>query len=53
MSVVSYKVKKFRKVEKEKHIRVENTHEAIINKDGVRIDIWTHFMRGCIIDYAH
>ena len=20
---------------------------------GVRIDIWTHFMRGCIIDYVH
>ena len=22
-------------------------------KAGVRIDIWTHFMRGCIIDYVH
>ena len=33
VSVVSYKVKKLRKVEKEKHIRVENTHEAIIDKD--------------------
>ena len=22
-------------------------------KYGVRIDIWTHFMRGCIIDYVH
>ena len=20
---------------------------------GVRIDIWTHFMRGCIINYVH
>lgn len=20
---------------------------------GVRIDIWTHFMRECIIDYVH
>ena len=20
---------------------------------SVRIDIWTHFMRGCIIDYVH
>ena len=20
---------------------------------GVRIDIWTHFMRGCIIDYVY
>jgi len=33
VSVVSYKVKKLRKVEKERHIRVENTHEAIINRD--------------------
>lgn len=33
VSVVSYKVKKLRKVEKERHIRVENTHEAIIDKD--------------------
>lgn len=33
MSVISYKVKKLCKVEKERHIRVENTHEAIINKD--------------------
>lgn len=24
-----------------------------MTKDGVRIDIWTHFMRGCIIDYVH
>ncbi len=32
VSVVSYKVKKLRKVEKEKHIRVNNTHEAIIDK---------------------
>ena len=22
-------------------------------RNGVRIDIWTHFMRGCIIDYVH
>ena len=21
--------------------------------DGVRIDIWTHLMRGCIINYVH
>ena len=30
---------------------------ALSNKEGycygVRIDIWTHFMRGCIIDYVH
>ena len=33
MSVISYKVKKLRKMEKEKYIRVENTHEPIIDKD--------------------
>lgn len=32
-SVVSYKVKKIRAVEKEKQIRVDNTHEPIIDKD--------------------
>ena len=32
-SVVSYKVHKMRTVEKENQIRVNNTHEAIINKD--------------------
>ena len=26
---------------------------AYFNEFGVRIDIWTHFMRGCIIDYVH
>ena len=25
----------------------------LINQFDVRIDIWTHFMRGCIIDYVH
>ena len=24
-----------------------------LSTHGVRIDIWTHFMRGCIIDYVH
>ena len=33
VSVVSYKVKKIRKVEESRHIRVENTHEPIIDKD--------------------
>ena len=28
------------------------TNDEIL-KFGVRIDIWTHFMRGCIIDYVH
>ena len=32
-SIISYKVKKFRTVDKEEHIRVENTHEAIIDID--------------------
>lgn len=32
-AVVSYKVKKIRIVEKENQIRVDNTHEAIINKE--------------------
>lgn len=30
---ISYKVKKLRKVEKEKYIRVDNTHETIIDKE--------------------
>lgn len=30
---ISYKVKKIRKIAKEEQIRVENTHEAIIDKD--------------------
>lgn len=25
----------------------------IMKNSGVRIDIWTHFMRVCIIDYVH
>ena len=32
-TVVSYKVKKIRKVDETQYIRVENTHEAIIYKD--------------------
>lgn len=32
-SIISYKVKKFRKVNKQEYIRVDNTHEAIIDKD--------------------
>ena len=32
-SVISYKVKKIRPIEKENQIRVNNTHEAIIDKD--------------------
>lgn len=24
-----------------------------LDKYGVRIDIWTHLMRGCIINYVH
>lgn len=29
------------------------TDEEIQLGDGVRIDIWTHFMRECIINYVH
>lgn len=32
-SIISYKVKKFRTVDKEEHIRVDNTHEPIIEQD--------------------
>ena len=42
-SIISYKVKKFRTVDKEEHIRVENTHEPIIDKD-------TFEKVGCIIE---
>lgn len=42
-SVVSYKVKKIRTVEKENQIRVDNTHESIIDKD-------TFEKVGCIIE---
>ena len=31
---------------------IQKSKEKILNS-GVRIDIWTHFMRGCIIDYVH
>lgn len=36
---------------------VDDSNDVIcwldIRQVGVRIDIWTHFMRGCIIDYVH
>ena len=32
-SIISYKVKKFKTIEKENQIRVDNTHKAIIDKD--------------------
>ena len=35
-----------------KHLKeIQETAEKRI--DGVRIDIWTHLMRGCIINYVH
>ena len=46
-------------LEMAKKIKNEKSKEwARKNKDkvreiGVRIDIWTHFMRGCIIDYVY
>ena len=34
--------------------RFKAEYKTFIARDGgVRIDIWTHFMRGCIIDYVH
>ena len=44
-SIISYKVKKFRTVDKEEHIRVENTHEALIDKDVYKRQIkkWTGY----------
>ena len=32
---------------------IKNYIEYLCDAFGVRIDIWTHFMRGCIIDYVH
>ena len=31
---------------------IYTTHE-VAKIFGVRIDIWTHLMRGCIINYVH
>ena len=31
----------------------ETNENVCLTDSGVRIDIWTHFMRGCIIDYVH
>ena len=36
-----------------KKLEDENKTNDLIDEIGVRIDIWTHFMRGCIIDYVH
>lgn len=33
--------------------RLHRIRKKIKKEFGVRIDIWTHFMRGCIIDYVH
>ena len=32
---------------------IKQLSKALLMLTGVRIDIWTHFMRGCIIDYVH
>ena len=34
-------------------ILAEYIEEFQMLMGGVRIDIWTHLMRGCIIDYVH
>ena len=31
----------------------EKEQNILLYGSGVRIDIWTHFMRGCIIDYVY
>lgn len=42
-----------KKVVKEIENGEKTFSEVIRTYNGVRIDIWTHFMRGCIIDYVH
>ena len=40
----------------ENDLTIRKLQESIKNinhKNGVRIDIWTHLMRGCIINYVH
>lgn len=45
----------YQKLANDKDYRVEsvNTGKDTLAMYGVRIDIWTHFMRGCIIDYVY
>ncbi|MCI8344689.1 MAG: hypothetical protein HFJ42_01725 [Clostridia bacterium] len=38
---------------KNKVKRIENHKIKVTIEVGVRIDIWTHFMRECIINYVH
>ena len=40
------------KTEKQYYVTGINC-SAIDSVHGVRIDIWTHLMRGCIINYVH
>ena len=42
-------------IEKTMLLLIEEVGELAkaIRKNGVRIDIWTHFMRECIINYVH
>ena len=43
---------KYLKYERKLGDRSINYYNSVI-RFGVRIDIWTHLMRGCIIDYVH
>ena len=38
---------------KESCYRYSGLFKVINRLCGVRIDIWTHLMRGCIINYVH
>ena len=36
-----------------KSVEIEGNLYDKLKEIGVRIDIWTHLMRGCIINYVH
>ncbi len=39
--------------QKVQYNNINNKIDRLFNYIGVRIDIWTHFMRECIINYVH
>lgn len=57
--VVEIPVEKIKIISKDVRLlddeRMKNFQVSLQKREriGVRIDIWTHFMRGCIIDYVH
>ena len=52
MAVTSDNMKDITGDERESEDDIENFQKELDNI-GVRIDIWTHLMRGCIINYVH